>query len=619
MKSNSTKSKSATSADRTEAYAVAVTSGKIVAGPHVRNACLRHLKDLADGGDRGLHFDRAAESHAIGFFEDMLRLSGGQFDGRPFLLAPSQAFIVGSIFGWKRANGKRRFRSAFIEQGKGNGKSPLAAGIGLYGLTADGESAAEIYPLASHREQAMVLFRDAVSMVKQSPKLKRRLHLSGGEGREHNIANFATGGWMRPLTREANRTGSGPRPHMGLADEIHELINRSALDMLEAGFKSREQPLLLMITNSGTDRNSIAWEKHEHAIKVAAGNIDAETDPTFIGDPIDDEFFSYVCALDKGDDPLNDPSCWIKANPLLGVILTEEYLAGIVAQAKALPGMLNGKLRLNFCVWTDAEEAWMTRQTLEPCIADFDPKEHFGKQVSIGLDLSMTRDLTAMAAVVQTGEVEVPALIEGETVIVRKPTFDAWVEAWTPADTLAARALKDKADYLIKWVQQGHLHAPAGSVISFIHVAQTLAEWDQNYDIQLVAYDRYAFKKFEETAASLSLDIPFVEHPQAGVRKGAKIEGTDIQLWMPESLRELESALLERRLRLRRNPVLISAMMSAVNDGDKWGNRWLAKQKSANKIDAAVALCMAMGGATMLDSGPRQSIDDYLAMAAKYA
>jgi phage terminase large subunit-like protein len=576
------------------------------------------LADLKRARARGLYFDKAAAARAIGFFEEMLHLTGGQFEGEPFLLAPSQAFIVGSIFGWKRSDGTRRFRAAYIEEGKGNGKSPLAAGIGLYGLTADKEAAAEIYPLASHRDQAMVLFRDAVAMVKKSPKLSERLSFSGGEGREWNIAYLKTGSWMRPLTREANRTGSGPRPHMGLADEIHELTNRGALDMLEAGFKFRRQPLLLMITNSGTDRNSIAWEKHEHAVKVAAGNVDAVTDPTFIGEPIDDEFFSYVCALDEGDDPLEDRSCWIKANPLLGVILTEEYLAGVVRQAKALPGVLNSKLRLNFCVWTDAETAWMTRESLEPCIADFEIVEHHGKQVAISLDLSMSRDLTAMGAVVQTGEVEVEVEVAGRTETVLKPTYDGWVEAWTPKDTMAAREIRDKLPFS-KWVAEGHLHAPVGSVISFIHVAQTLAGYDQDFDIKLVAYDRYAFKKFEETANTIGLDLPFVEHPQAGLRKGAPIEGTDVRLWMPESLRELESAILEGRLRVKRNPVLISAMMSAVNDGDKWGNRWLAKERSANKIDAAVALAMAMGGATMLEPIQRQNVDDYLAMAARYA
>jgi phage terminase large subunit-like protein len=364
---------------------------------------------------------------------------------------------------------------------------------------------------------------------------------------------------------------------------------------------------LFMITNAGTDRNSICWDEHSHAIRVAAGNEHAkDDDPAYLGEVIDDTTFSYVCALDPGDDPLDDPSCWIKANPLLGVTITQEYIASKVKQAKQLPAKLNGVLRLNFCRWTDAETAWMTRAMLEPTLAEFDPAEHNGKQVCIGLDLSQTRDITAMAAVVVTGEKLVETERNGKTEKVRKPTFDAWIEAWTPGDTMAERDLRDKAHY-VEWAQQGFIHAPKGQSIDYLHVAQTLAEYDHDYEITLCAYDRFAFRQFEKDVDAIGLKIEFVEHPQGGLKKGkpseamktaAKALGREPEgLWMPGSLRTLEDAILEGRIRLRRNPVLISAMMSAATEEDKWDNRWLAKQRSVNKIDAAVALCMAIGAA----------------------
>jgi phage terminase large subunit-like protein len=574
---------SSSAPDRTKAYADAVLSGEIVAGPHVRNACRRHLDDLKRTD--GIKFDRDAAEYAFRFFEGVLHLSEGQFEGRPFLLDPSQAFIIGSLFGWKRSDGRRRFRRAYIEQGKGNGKSPLAGGIGLFGMTAAGESGAQIYAAAAKREQAGILFADAVKMVKQSPALAKRLEFSGGAGREFNIAHHASGSFFRPVSRDTGKTGSGPRPFFVLADEVHELPDRKIIEMLERGFKFRREPLLFMITNSGSDRNSVAWEEHEHAIKVAAGNIDAVTDPTYLGEVIDDTTFSFVCSLDDGDDPLNDPSCWIKANPLLGVTITEEYLRETVAQAKAIPGQLNGILRLHFCVWTDAETAWMTRATLEPCIADFDPASHRGKPVWLGLDLSQNRDITALGAVVKTGTND-----EG------KPTFDAWVEAWTPGDTLTAREMRDRLPYAV-WAREGHIHAPSGESVSYRHVAQTLAEYDRDFDVQLVAYDRFAFKRFEEDVDELGLSVPFAEHPQGGLKKGKALVANGEGLWMPGSIRMLEEALLEGRIRLKRNPVLISAMMSAVIEEDKWGNHWLAKTRSVNKIDAAIALAMALGAA----------------------
>jgi len=569
--------------DRTRDYAEAVASGEIVAGPHVRNACQRHLDDLKRTD--GIWFDQEAASRAFGFFEQVLRLSEGQFEGLPFQLHESQAFIIGSLFGWKRANSMRRFRRAYIEQGKGNGKSPLAGGIGLYGMTADGESGAQIYAAAAKKEQAQILFQDACKMVRAAPALGKRLDFSGGMGREFNIAHHASGSFFRPVSRDTGKTGSGPRPYFVLADEVHELPDRKILEMLERGFKFRREPLLFMITNSGSDRNSVAWEEHEHAIKVAAGNIDAVTDPTYQGDVVDDTTFSYVCSLDEGDNPLTDPMCWIKANPLLGVTITEEYLTEVVAQARAIPGQLNGILRLHFCVWTDAETAWMTRATLEPCIADFDIEQHRGERVWLGLDLSQNRDITALAAIVRTGT-------DGHN----KPTFDAWIEAWTPGDTLQAREMRDKLPYAV-WAREGHIHAPQGESINYRHVAQTLAEYADRFEIATVAYDRFAFKRFEEDIDEIGLSLTFAEHPQGGLKKGKPLVAGGEGLWMPGSLRLLEDALLEGRIRLKRSPVLISAMMSAVTESDKWENAWLAKSRSVNKIDAAVALCMAMGAA----------------------
>lgn len=595
------------SVKRINDYVSSVLDGQIVAGPHVRNACRRHLDDMARGHERGIYLDPEAVDRAFQFFETKLRLSEGQFEGKPFNLEPSQAFIVGSLFGWKRKDGTRRFRRAYIEQGKGNGKSPVAGGIGLYGLCADREAGSQVYSAAAKREQAGILFADAVKMVKASSSLKKRLKFSGGEGREYNIAYHRNGSFFRPVSKDTGKTGSGPRPYFVLADEVHELPDGKILEMLERGFKFRRQPLLFMITNSGSDRNSICWAEHEWAVKVAAGNIDAVTDPTYLGQVLDDTTFSYVCALDEGDDALNDPSCWIKANPLLGVTITDEYLAGVVAQAKNIPAKQNGILRLHFCMWTDADAAWMSREVVEPRMADFPIEQHYGKEIAGGLDLSQNRDITAAAFVVRTGEVKVKAVDRnGKEVELSKPTFDAWIEAWTPGDTMQARSERDKIPYST-WANQGFIHAPSGESINYRHVAQTLVEYDQSFKVKILAYDRYAFKRFEEDAKELGLSLPFVEHPQGGTKKGkptkemeaaAKKEGKDPEgLWFPGSLRLLEDAILEGRIRFKRNPVLISAIMSAVTEQDKWDNRWLAKQKSVNKIDAAVAMVIAFGAA----------------------
>jgi phage terminase large subunit-like protein len=604
---------SANLTDRTTLYAEDVLAGRIVAGPHVRNACRRHLQDLATGHERGLTYDLAAARDVWEYFENILKLSEGQFEGIPFKLAPSQAFKLGSIFGWKRADGTRRFRRAYVEEGKGNGKSPFAGGIGLYGLTADGEAGAEIYAAGAKKEQAGILFRDAVKMYRKSPALLKRLKPSGGVGREYNLARLATGSFFRPISKDAGKTGSGPRPHFALCDEVHEHPSRDVMEMLERGFKFRRQPLLLMITNAGSDRNSVCWEEHQHAVRVAAGTMAPGETFAYVGEAIDDTTFSYVCALDPGDDPLTDPSCWPKANPLLGVILAEEYLAGVVAQAKQIPGKLNGILRLHFCVWTDSDQAWITREALEGCLAEFDPYElHAGKEIAgAGLDLSGTTDLTAAAFMVETGMVE-RAREDGS--LVELPTYDAWIEAWTPEETLAARALKDQAPYDV-WVRDGFLRAIPGKRIRLDIPAAFLASLTAAFLIRLLAYDRYAYAAFADELDALGCTFPQVEHPQGGKRRAkvpqdlvddARRWGREppLGLWMPGSVNLLEELIIDQRIRLRISPVLISACMSAAVEHDAFDNRWFSKQKATQRIDPLVALAMAAGAAAMSSPGP---------------
>jgi phage terminase large subunit-like protein len=389
------------------------------------------------------------------------------------------------------------------------------------------------------------------------------------------------GAFFRPVSRETGRKGSGPRPHMALVDELHEHPDRTVVDMLERGFKFRRQPLLLMITNSGSDRNSVCYEEHLHAVAVAHGEKD------------DDSTFSYVCALDEGDDPLEDPSCWRKVNPLLGTVITEEYLAGVVAQAKAIPGKLNGILRLHFCVWTDAETAWISRQAWEVCEdPTLDINDFVGRRCFAGLDLSATKDLTAKVLVFEDGEAE-----DG------KPKFAAFAHGYTPKDTLAQRALLDKAPYDV-WERQGFLTATPGSVIRYDHVAADLIDDQARFDLVQVAYDRFLIKHFEAAVGEVGGELPLTEHGQGlAQRRGCEPdcpkahEHVPQPLWMPGSITALEDLILEKRIRIQVNPALRSAVASARFFVSPAGLRRFEKQKPGGRIDLAVALAMAVGAA----------------------
>jgi phage terminase large subunit-like protein len=310
-------------------YAHDVVSGKVLAGRLVRLACERHLRDLKR---KDIVWDLAKAKRAIGFFADVLRLNGGDFEGRPFLLQPWQAFIVGSLFGWYALDGTRRFRVAYVEIGKGNGKSPLAAGIGHYMLEADGEARAEVYAAASKKDQAMILFRDAVAMYDQSPALNTRLTPSGGNP-VWQLTNLRTGSFFKPIA--SDNAQSGPRPHCGLIDELHEHTDDIVVNMMRAGTKGRRQALIFEITNSGYDRHSVCRQHHDLSERV----LEAASEKAADGN--NDAWFAYVCGLDlcadcrtngktqgcRQCDDWQDERVWQKANPNLGVSVPLKYCA----------------------------------------------------------------------------------------------------------------------------------------------------------------------------------------------------------------------------------------------------------------------------------------------------
>ena len=563
--------------DPATGYARAVVKGEIVAGPYVRAACRRHLDDLKTGADRGLYWDKKAAARFYEYCRVVLRLSEGQFEGIPFELHPSQKFICGSLFGWKRKDtGLRRFTRAYIEEGKGNGKSPKCGAIGLYGMTADAEAGAQIYSGGATKDQAGILFADAVKMVHQSPSLSRVIKMSGGPGREYNMAHLKSGSFFRPVSRETKKTGSGPRPHFALCDEIHEHPDGGVLEILERGFKFRRQPLLVMITNSGSDRNSICWAERKHAVAVALGDVK------------DDSQFSYVCALDEDDEPFDDPSCWEKANPLLDVTITREYLAKQVKQARDIPAKANGIRRLHFCQWTDAETAWIARAAWMAVEDDtLDIEDFTGRACYAGLDLSMKKDLTAKALVFPDGVNEAG-----------KPLFAAFVHGYTPAETLLARAEKDQAPY-DQWVEAGFITATPGPKIDLAHVARDLLDDAARFDLELVAYDNYLINDFKDEVDALNGDLPMADHPQNFLRRTSEVPGFgEIELWMPGSIDELETLILERRIRIHVNPALRSAVASAMFAEGQDGQRRFTKQKATGRIDMAVALAEAVGAAT---------------------
>lgn len=546
--------------DRATDYAQRVLAGGIIAGPHVRNACSRHLRDLVDGPARGLVWSLDQAIEAIAFFEEVLHLNGGVHEGKPFILLPWQAFIIGCLFGWMRLDAKhgalRRFQVAYVETGKGSGKSPLAAGVGMKGLTADDEERAEIYAAATKKDQAMILFRDAVAMYQQSPELQKRLWPSGSGENIWNLAYRVTSSFFRPISADDGQ--SGPRPHMGLIDELHEHKTAALLDMMRAGFKSRRQPMIFIITNSGAGMTTPCGIEHDYSCEVAAGIKD------------DDSRFSYVCSVDEGEDPFVDEVCWSKANPSLqhADLPGVEYLRGQVREARGMPSKEAGVRRLNFCEWTSAINPWLSAAVWNPCKRAFSAEDLRGRRAYAGLDLSSTTDLTGLVLLVEP-------LTKGEP-------WHVLPYCWLPKEGLKDRAQRDRVDYLT-WEKQGYLETTPGAAISRRYVLQRAVQIFSMFEIVSLSYDRWRIEDFKQTADDDGIELP----PMVPFGQGYKD--------MSPAIEAFETAVLNGEVVHNGHPVLTWCAANAVTDSDPAGNRKLNKAKATGRIDLIVAAVMAYG------------------------
>ena len=539
--------------DAVEGYAVAVTEGRTLAGPMVRLACQRHLRDLSDGPARGLLWDPAAAQHALDFFS-FLRLAEGEWAGKPFVLQPWQMFIVGSLFGWY--NGPyRRFRTAYIEAGKGSGKTALLAGIGLYGLLADGEEAAQVFFAAVTRDQAGLPFRDAKLMVEASPFLTARLGVGVS-----NLSHLPSNSFLRPVSAEA-RSLDGKRVHMALVDELHEHPTDLVVNKLRAGTKGRTQPLVVEITNAGYDRQSVCWQHHEYSRAIVEDTVQNDT------------WFGYVCGLDERDD-WRDPGVWVKANPNLGVSIPVSYLQEQVNEAIGMPAKQDIVRRLNFCVWTESSNRWIDADLWDAGAEPFDAEALVGRPCYGGLDLAQVSDLSALALLF-------PPQAPNER-------WKTLVYYWCPEDDITERSRRIP---YAAWRDQGLIQTTPGNTTDYDYIEQAVIELAARYQLREIAFDRmFAGQLVTHLMGEGLTMVPFGQG----------------FLSMSPAVAQFERLLKGGQLQHGGNPILRWNAANVVMQSDAAGNAKPDKANSAEKIDGVVALIMATGRAMVSDgnSGP---------------
>lgn len=549
--------------DPVTTYALDVLAGRTVAGRLVRLACERHLDDLEHGPERGLSWRPELARREFDFYGLLHHYEGR--DDR-IVLEPWQMFVVGSAFGWLRADGTRRFRYVYLECASKQGKSTLAAGAGLRLAFFDDEPGAKVYAAATKRDQAKFVWNAARAMVRKSVALSKRISVGTGRlWQESSDSIFA------PLGRDSD-SDQGLNPSGAIVDELHVHASRDLLDNIEKAASTRSQPMTWKITTAGNRRDGVWIDERRDAKAILERRVE------------DDSTFAIIYTLDTvadgaavDDDPF-DESVWPKANPNLGVSVGLDFLRERAAKAKRSPGALSAYLRYHMNLpGSDSSKAidldvW-DASTLGPDPDDQDgapvvlePDIPAGATVYAGLDLASIRDLTALAIVYQDPETDV---------------FHAVMRFWCPEDGIVERSRTDGVPYE-RWVADGWMVATPGNVTDYSYVRASILELAETVEIAEIGYDRWnATSLVTDLTDDGAVCVP-ISQTHAGLSAG----------W-----RDLEKSVLEGKLRHGAHPVLRWMAGNVELETDASGNQKPSKAKSKERIDGMTALTMAFARA----------------------
>jgi phage terminase large subunit-like protein len=493
-------------------------------------------------------FDQRAALIAERFFDRMLVHIEGPMAGQPFTLEPWQRTIVRDVWGWKDTQGRRRYRKLYLEIPRGNGKSTFAAGLALLLLAVDGERSAKVYSAAADKHQAAIVFETAEKMVSASPFLSPRI-----KAYRNRTMDFAeTGSRYITLSSDAY-TKHGLNPHGIVFDELHAQPNRELYDVLNTAMGKRRQPLMIMITTAGYDRNSICWEQHDYARQVAEGIVD---DPTF---------YPAIWSASETDD-WTSPETWRKANPNYGVSVREEFLRQECITAVASPAYQNTFRRLYLNQWTQQDSRWLPMDAWDACNAPL--PDLAGRVCYGGLDLATTTDIAALVLAFPPVEDNEPTWL--------LPFF------FIPEANMRERVLRDRVPY-DAWVRDGLVIATPGNVTDYGHIEAHITGLMEQYDIREIAFDRWG-------AAQITQDLT-----AAGITMVAMGQGFAS---MSAPSKELLRLVLSGAIAHGGNPVLRWMADNVTAEQDAAGNVKPSKAKSRQKIDGIVAAIMSLDRAT---------------------
>jgi len=442
-----------------------------------------------------------------------------------------------------------------LELGRKNGKSALAAALGVYLLVADGEQGAEVYSSATKRDQARIVFQFAKEIVNQNPDLARHIKVQ-----RTNMSVLRTRSKFEPLSAEGD-TLDGLSPHGNIIDELHSHRDRSVYDKLITAQASRRQPMTVCITTAGIyDPERIGWQLHDHATALLNGTVE------------DDSWFVWISAADRDDDPYALET-WQKANPNLGVSIYPDFIEQRASEALSQPSSLNAFTRLHLNQWTQQIERWLDMAHWDACAHEVNLDELEGRECYMGLDLSSKLDLTALA-------------------LVFPPTDDdlwrLWVNCYIPRESMVERERVDRIPYST-WERDGWIKPTEGDVIDYTWIEKDILDLSERFNVQELGYDPWSA---QQTALRVRDDIGI---PVVPIRQGF--------MSLSEPTKEFERLVVSGKLAHGGNSCLTWQANNVTVRHDPAGNIKPDKGQKTHKIDGIAAAIIALARASLWDGG----------------
>lgn len=540
--------------DKAKRYITKVLDNKIPACRWVKFACLRQKQDLErkKSSKFPYHFDRKRACKPCKFIECLCHVKGPKA-GECIHLEDWQCFIITTIFGWVDDNGYRRFSQAYIEVGRGNGKSTFCSGIGLYMLCADGELGADIYSFATTRDQARIVFDDALAMARGNKDLQRYYGLTP---LNNSMVIIGTNSKFLPKSADAG-TLDGLNTHLGIIDELHAHKTRKVYDVVNSSTSKRSQSLIFTITTAGYILDGICMERRRTVGHVLDGSV------------IDEALFGIIYTIDEDDDWQSEIALK-KANPNWNISVNPKQIMSELISAKLNTSAQKEYLTKHLDVWVNSDHQWLKMEHYRQCIdSSLRESDFFGEYAIYGLDLASKLDISAL---IRLHWREIDGVIH----------YYVFPYFYLPADAVHS---SDNSQYE-GWAKDGYIQTTDGPITDLNALQEWIAEDVKQYSVLSVAYDPMQATQMSQNL--LGDGVPMVELAQ-------NLKN------MSEPMKQVQALIYTGRLHIADNPVMHWMASNVVCHTDAKENIYPRKEKVQDKIDGMVALIMAINQAIQLD------------------